>query len=149
MNRVLLSLITGLLLATGANALPPRQHFIDGTLASIDREKIALGAPLGKMDAPTVFVFEEGRTRFRESGKKRSVEQLKVGEMIRIYYKRENGVWVATGVSWKPPASAVTQHAGCRLGSLCALRIDQNHATPSIITTGHFIGPPPLCERIS
>ena len=97
--------VTSLLLLNVARALPPRQHLAQGTVAAIDRGEIVLAAtPAGK-DTPTVFAIKENRTRWRENGKKAPLDHLKVGQLVRVYYRKEMGTWVATEVSWTLPAS--------------------------------------------
>ena len=105
MKRAPILLVASLLLLDVASALPPIQHLAQGTVVAIDRGEIVLAAtPAGK-DTPTVFAIKEKRTRLRENGKKASVEHLKVGQLVRVYYRKEMGTWVATEVSWTLPTS--------------------------------------------
>lgn len=95
-------LLFGLLYCANiAGALPPRQHLAKGTVAAIAPDFIALSAKtVTASDAPTSFAIKAGRTRFREDGKKAVSERPKVGQPVRVYYRKEMGVWVATEVSW-------------------------------------------------
>ena len=106
MKRTLLFLVGSMLLLTHvASALPPRQHLAQGTISAIDNAEIVLALTNVGHDTPAAFTIKAGRTRFRENGKKASLEALKVGQFVRLYYRIEMGTWVATEVSWKtaPP----------------------------------------------
>lgn len=96
-------LFVGLLFFTNvANALPPRQHLAKGTVAAIGPDAIVLTVETSvTKDTPTSFAIKPGRTRVKEDGKKAALENLKVGQPVRVYYRKEMGVWVATEVSWK------------------------------------------------
>ena len=111
-KRTLLFLVGWLFLTSIASALPPRQHLAKGVVAAIGPDAIVLTAAAeSSKDTPTTFVIKAGRTRLRENGKKAVVESLKVGQPVRVYYRRELGVWVATEVSWKaapPPQTGVS-----------------------------------------
>ena len=109
MKRTLLFLVGSLLLAQVASALPPRQHLAQGTISAIDNAEIVLALTNVGHDTPAAFTIKAGRTRFRENGRKASLENLKVGQFVRLYYRIEMGTWVATEVSWKaapPPQTA-------------------------------------------
>lgn len=97
-------LVLGLLFfASVASALPPRQHLAKGTVAAIGPDAIVLTVETtAAKDAPTSFAIKPGRTRLREDGRKVMLERPKVGQPVRVYYRKEMGVWVATEVSWKP-----------------------------------------------
>ncbi len=103
MKRILFFLVGSLFLTNLASALPPRQHLAKGTVAAIGPDAIVLAVPAtAPTDAPTTFAIKAGRTRLREDGKKATLENLKVGQPVRVYYRKEMGVWVATEISWKP-----------------------------------------------
>lgn len=111
MKRTLLFLVGSLLLTHVASALPARQHLAKGTITAIDKTEIVLALTSAGKDTPTAFTIKEGRTRIRENGGKSSVEHLKVGQSVRLYYRMEMGTWVATEVSWKaapPPQTGVS-----------------------------------------
>ena len=103
MKRTILSFVGSLFLASLAHALPPTPHLAKGTVAAIATDTIVLAATADSpKDKPATFAIQAGRTRLREDGKKKTtVETLKVGQPVRIYYRKEMGVWVATDVSWK------------------------------------------------
>lgn len=102
MKRTLF-LFVGLLFFTNvSSALPPRQHLAKGTVAAIGSEAIVLTVDTAvSKDMPTSFAIKAGRTRLREDGKATALERIKVGQPVRVYYRKEMGVWVATEVSWK------------------------------------------------
>ena len=109
MRRTLLFLVASLILTDVANALPPMQHLAQGSITTIDNAEIVLALTNVGKDTPAVFAIKLSRTRFRENGKKASLENLKLGQSVRIYYRKEMGTWVATEVSWKtapPPQTA-------------------------------------------
>ena len=102
MKRASLFLVGWLLLASVASALPPMQHLARGTVAAIGPDAIVLTAASdAAKDVPTTFVVKAGRTRLRQDGRKATFESLRVGQPVRIYYRKEIGVWIATEVSWK------------------------------------------------
>ena len=102
MKRTPLFLAGLLLLTNFAWALPPRQHLAKGSVATIEPAAIVLNASAdAAKDMPTTFVIKVARTRLREDGRKAAIESLKVGQSVRVYYRKEMGVWVATEVSWK------------------------------------------------
>jgi hypothetical protein len=102
MKRAFFVLIGLLFFTNIASALPPRQHLAKGTVAAIGPDAIVLTVePAAAKDAPTTFAIKAGRTRLREDGRKAEMERLKVGQPVRVYYRKEMGVWVATEVSWK------------------------------------------------
>jgi hypothetical protein len=109
LKRTLLFLVGSLILIPVAGALPPVQHFARGTISAIDNTKIVLALTNDGKDTPTTFTIKAGRTRFREDGKKASLETLKVGQSVWLYYRKEMGVWVATEVAWmaSPPPETV------------------------------------------
>lgn len=84
-----------------AFALPPTQHLAKGTVAAVEHDKITLVLARPGKDEPASFTLQEGRTRFRQDGRKAALEQLPVGQNVRLYYKKEMGVWVATEVAWQ------------------------------------------------
>lgn len=94
-------LVVLLLSSADAFALPPRQHLAKGTVATIAAEKIVVVPLRAEKDEPTSFAIQEGRTRFRKDGRKAAVEQLTVGQNVRLYYKKEMGVSVATEIAWQ------------------------------------------------
>ena len=106
MKRTLLFLVASLILTDVASALPPMQHLAQGSITTIDDAEIVLALTKVGKDTPAVFAIKLGRTRFRENGKKASLENLKAGQSVRIYYRKEMGMWVATEVAWKaaPPS---------------------------------------------
>lgn len=95
--------LAGLLLLTNiASALPPRQRLAKGSVAAIGPDAIILDVTAdAAKGAPTTFVIKAERTRLRENGKKAVVGSLQVGQPVRVYYRKEYGVWVATEVKWK------------------------------------------------
>ena len=101
-KRVLFVLLGSILLANFAMALPPRQHLARGTIAAIGPDEIVLAPTSAAKDAPTVFAIKQGRTRLRENGRKVPLEALKIGSLVRVYYRKEMGVWTATEVTWSP-----------------------------------------------
>lgn len=102
MKRTPLFLVGLLLLTNIASALPPRQHLAKGSVAAIGPDAIILDvAADAAKGAPTTFVIKAERTRLRENGKKVGAQRLKVGQPVRVYYRKEYGVWVATEVTWK------------------------------------------------
>ena len=102
MKRTLFFLVGLLFFTNVASALPPRQHLAKGTVAAIGPDAIVLTMETAvTKDTPTSFAIKAGRTRVKEDGKKAALENLKVGQAVRVYYRKEMGVWVATEVSWK------------------------------------------------
>ena len=99
-KRTLVVLLSSILLANFAMALPPRQHLARGAIAAVGPDEIVLAVMTAVKDAPTAFVIKRGRTRLRENGRKAPLENLKVGQRVRVYYRKEMGAWTATEVSW-------------------------------------------------
>lgn len=101
--KLTLCFLAGLLFFTNiASALPPRQHLAKGTVSAIGPDAIVLTVDTAvSKDRPTSFAIKAGRTRLREDGKATALERIKVGQPVRVYYRKEMGVWVATEVSWK------------------------------------------------
>ena len=98
-------LLTAVFLASGGNAMPPRQHVAVGEILVIDHQKIIVVRSPGGSEEQSTFVIVSGRTRFHENGKESSFERLRVGLEVRIYFKRERGVLVAISVSWRLPST--------------------------------------------
>lgn len=115
MERVLLFLVGSLLIIPIASALLRRQHLAQGTIVAIDNTQVVLILTSAGKDTPAVFAIKTGRTRLRESGRNSSLENLKEGQRVRVYYRKEMGTWVATDVSWNaasPPQTALSGAAG-------------------------------------
>lgn len=102
MKRTPLFLVGLLLFTNIASALPPRQHLAKGSVATIEPAAIVLNASAdAAKDMPTTFAIKAERTRLRENGRKAAIESLKVGQPVRVYFRKELGVWLATEVTWK------------------------------------------------
>lgn len=83
-------------------AAPNPAHLTHGVAQSVDLEKRILVIVL--IDSgPSTFVVQVPRTRLREDGRSAMLSQLVVGRPVRVYYKREAGVFVATEIAWKRP----------------------------------------------
>ncbi len=117
-------LLTLLLSSTHVLALPPRQHLAKGPVAALERDKITLALSRPDKDEPASFAIQEGRTRFRKDGEKATADQLSVGQSVRLCYKKEMGVWVATEVTWKSEEPAKNENVGeaSRANPTCAVR---------------------------
>lgn len=100
MKRTLSLLLVFGILTNICFALPPRQHLARGTVVEIRGNEVVLALEKGAKDAPVVFAIKDGRTRWRENRRESSRASLQPGQTVRLYYRKEMGVWTATEISW-------------------------------------------------
>ena len=102
-----LTVAAGLLLAAtpDVQALPPRQHSVNGVIETIDcaSRTITLNSKGGA--APLTFVWNDS-TRFTKKGACAKC-RLDSGQTVHVWYRREVGQNVLREVSTKGAAAAV------------------------------------------
>ena len=83
-----------------ARALPLFAHALKGFVRSIDRGTQRLTIEPGTKDGVTEFAVVDGRTRLRWDKKAVTLNELTVGQTVRLYYKREAGRLIITEMEW-------------------------------------------------
>ena len=86
-----------------AHAISVRQHSLRGMVASVDAKRGIVTITTGDKEAPTEFVVVGKHTRVRHNGAPATLEELTVGQAIKVYYTQEVGKSVAHEISWKTP----------------------------------------------
>ena len=96
LNLILNAAVTSLLLTTAVSiwAVPPRQHAVTGVIEELDRSR----RQLILKSVPRLELVWNERTRFLGHCPDC---QLKAGQMVKIYYRRELGQNVLREVSLK------------------------------------------------
>ena len=85
------------------HAAAPRQHSVRGLVVSVDSKRGVVSITAGDKEAPTTFVVLGDRTRVRHNGTPAALEDLPVGQPIRVYYAQEAGKTVACEITWESP----------------------------------------------
>ena len=100
-----LNLFTGLIFlgvmfaSFESQARPPLQHPARGAIQSIDPTNHTLVLAEPKSTTNRVFVWKNS-TRFRVGWHKASPDALRVGQSVKVYYRRESGRLVLREVRW-------------------------------------------------
>ncbi len=103
MKTFLLLILTVLCAIGEVHATSSRQHGVRGGVASVDSHRGIVTITSGDKNAPTEFVVVEKRTRVRHNGSPAALEDLPVGQPIRVYYAQEAGKTVANEITWESP----------------------------------------------
>jgi hypothetical protein len=87
-----------------AQALPHIAHWLKGTVRGIDAAARVVRIDPARPGDPTEVEIVTGRTVFHCNQQPAALGDLKEGQEVRIYYRKESGRAVATEVSWTQPA---------------------------------------------
>ena len=115
-NVILLGGALLLVSATESRALPPRQHAVSGTIASIDYDAHTITLAPAKGDKPLVFVWKD-HTRFSQGWSRICLGALEAGQPVKLHYRREVGQLVPREVSLRKETPT-----RCTTGGCCAKR---------------------------
>ena len=116
LNILLLGSALLLVSATESRALPPRQHAVSGTIASIDYDAHTITLAPSKGDKPLVFVWKD-HTRFSQGWSRICLGALEAGQPVKLHYRREVGQLVPREVSLRKETPT-----RCTTGGCCAKR---------------------------
>lgn len=126
MKKIIVAVVVAVLWAGAAQALPVLAHRArNSVVRSVDVEKHLVLLEAEGRDEPTDFVVQEGRTRLRCDDRSAELKNLKVGQKVRLYYKREHGENVATEIAWNSllPSVSIFWNRPSRLASKLILLV--------------------------
>lgn len=97
-----LTLFSGLL-ATDASAMPALARHLKGQIVSIDTKasEIEIASIDGKKSMR--FSVEAKHTRIHRDGHRASIDELKVGDAVGVYYRGHYSEWIATEITATSP----------------------------------------------
>lgn len=84
-----------------AQAAPSIQHRAEGVVRSIDPKKHLVVIETEAKNEPDEFVVDDQRTRVRRDGTSAALQDLRAGQRVKLYFRKERDHLFATEVTWQ------------------------------------------------